>query len=166
MRSCEKLRERAAISPASLRTGVRVRIRGAPPSAAVRALGSPWSARACLPAGRAPRGSLQLRPALWDRRAGALSPTRGIAVALRRDAPISRCHFAATSGGDSGVFRGILRRQLCIFTMRETRRNPANWWPQRDSNPCLVAVTFLPAVSRGSRHDDSPEDDVTKTRRV
>ena len=48
--------------------------------------------------------------------------------------PLSRCHFAATSGGDSGVFRGILRRQLCVFTMRKTRRNPANftWWPQRD----------------------------------
>src|SRR5262249_14342715 len=31
----------------------------------------------------------------------------------------------------------------------------ATRWPQRDSNPCSVAVTFSPAVSRASHHDAS-----------
>src|SRR5215470_11200372 len=157
MRSFEKLRERAAISPAA--------------ACRLCELAYEFESEALCPSLQfvllVLRGLLARAYPQVERRAahcnsgrhsGIVAPVLlvrlgGIAVALRRDAPISRCHFAATSGGDSGVFRGMLRRQLCIFTMRETRRNPANWWPQRDSNPCLVAVTFLPAVSRGSRHD-------------
>ena len=37
---------------------------------------------------------------------------------------------------------------------------------QRDSNPCLVAVTFSPAVSRGSLHNDRWKGDATETRSV
>ena len=36
----------------------------------------------------------------------------------------------------------------------------------RASNPCLVAVTFSPAVSDGSRHDALRKADATKTRTI
>src|SRR5262244_2145955 len=37
---------------------------------------------------------------------------------------------------------------------------------QRDSNPCLVAVTFSPAVPQTSRHDALRKADATKTRTI
>src|SRR3989442_5746611 len=40
------------------------------------------------------------------------------------------------------------------------------WWPQRDSNPCLVTVTFLPAVPLGSRPSTPKKPEATKTRRA
>jgi len=39
-------------------------------------------------------------------------------------------------------------------------------WPQRASNPCLVAVTFSPAVPQTSRHDALRKADATKTRSI
>src|SRR5262249_15528212 len=47
---------------------------------------------------------------------------------------------------------------------KNTTKSP--WWPQRDSNPCLVAVTFSPAESQGSPHHASRKADTTKTRRM
>src|SRR5262252_9544233 len=40
------------------------------------------------------------------------------------------------------------------------------WWPQRDSNPCLVAFTFSPAESHPSPQHPSRKADTTKTRRM
>src|SRR5262249_50717646 len=40
------------------------------------------------------------------------------------------------------------------------------WWPQRDSNPWLVAVTFPPAVSQSSWQHASWKGYATKTRSV
>src|SRR6266478_5860046 len=37
------------------------------------------------------------------------------------------------------------------------------WWPQRDSNPCFVAVTCSPAVSHTSQRQALFNDDATKT---
>ena len=37
------------------------------------------------------------------------------------------------------------------------------WWPQRDSNPCLVAVMFSSHLSSGFRSRGRAQGDATKT---
>src|SRR5262244_2025941 len=57
-------------------------------------------------------------------------------------------------GNRTGLSRGTY---LARLKSTQPRRKPTG-----RSNPCLVAVTFSPAVSRGSRHDASWTDDTTK----
>ena len=61
-----------------------------------------------------------------------------------------------------GVLDPILMGALPTITNNSS--DLKRWWPQRDSNPCLVAVTFSPAISLGSRRNDRWRCDATKTR--
>jgi hypothetical protein len=55
---------------------------------------------------------------------------------------------------------GTVSEQASSAAARPTK---TIWWPQRDSTPCFVAVTFSPAVSHTSQRQALFNDDATKT---